>query len=76
MEIKEKKVQVNKIILSQPNKEKQKQNMYYLMKNRHLILCHYSDLGCKTDAYGFSETLFLVFCLILMLILLFFSSVS
>ena len=34
MEIKEKKVQVNKIILSQPNKEKQKQNIYYLMKNR------------------------------------------
>lgn len=56
MEIKEKKVQVNKIILSQPNKEKQKQNIYYLMKNRQLILCHYSDLSCKTDAYGFGET--------------------
>ena len=75
MEIK-KKVQVNKIILSQPNKEKQKQNIYYLMKNGHLILCHYSDLGCKTDVYGFGETLFLVFHLILVLILLFFLFVS
>lgn len=71
-----KKVKVNKIILSQPSKEKQKQNIYYLMKNSYLILCYYSDLGCRTDAYGLGDTLFLVSPLIFVLILLFFLSVS
>lgn len=70
----QKKVKVNKIILSQPSKEKQKQNIYYLMKNSYLILRYY--LGCRTDAYGLGDTLFLVSPLIFVLILLFFLSVS